>query len=519
MNREEELQKLRPQSLGKGGLRNTQAALSLVKKKMAMAHYDSSPEQAVGKELFEDTKATANAVGGVARDIISRRVGMPLNERGRRPAAYNSPPSVSSNTGKAAEMVRRERAKNAVVRETKKAAVKTAKNTAKKTVKKVVRSGAGTMRKGVSIALKMPFVGLPILIAVLLVAIIALITMAISSSPTGIFFSDNEKNPNQVKSIVEQVNNEWYRELAARHREYETQGYTVDVSYGADIGDEGGRVDNWVDCLALYAVISNDSSNAPIGFSDGDIQEIRNLYFKMNPINVTIWTEEPEPAATGAQRSVRALASHTPLPQASMHAELNVTNLRYIQMLDEYNLSEEQKEMLQFLVSSENAPLWRKLGVDYFGMTDADIGNISDIVKNLPKGTLGGDIVEAAFTRIGDPYSMELRGQGNYIDCSGLTQWAYAQVGIELPATAADQAKYCVDNEKVIDEIQLQAGDLIFWSYPNSSRVKKRFMAIGHVAVYVGDGMMIEAAPSAGGVVYREVSVQGTPFMYGRPYV
>ncbi|MEG0703400.1 MAG: hypothetical protein RR449_07505 [Christensenella sp.] len=33
------------------------------------------------------------------------------------------------------------------------------------------------------------------------------------------------------------------------------------------------------------------------------------------------------------------------------------------------------------------------------------------------------------------------------------------------------------------------------------------------------DGMMVEAAPSAGGVVYREVSVQGTPIIYARPHI
>lgn len=520
MNREEELQKMRPQGMVKGGLRNTQAALGLVKKKMAMGHYDSTPEQAVEKELSEDTKTAASTVGGVARDVLSRQIGKARGGSKGTAAASPEKTSHTPNTGKTAAIVRREQAKRAVRRETQKAAVKTAKNTAKTAAKKVARSGANIARNGISFAAKIPFIGLPILIAVLLVFIVATIMIAVSSSPPGIFFSDNEENPNKVKSIVEQVNNEWYGGLAAKRQEYEAQGYAVDVNYGADIGDEGGRVDNWVDCLALYAVISNDSSNAPVGFRDADIQEIRDLYFKMNPITVNIWTEELEPVATtGTQRSTRVLASTSPTVQAGMHAELNVTNLRYIQMLDEYDLTQEQKEMLKFLVSNENAPLWRKLGVYYFGMTGTEIGNISDIVKNLPKGTLGGDIVEAAFTRIGDPYSMELRGQGNYIDCSGLTQWAYAQVGIELPATAADQAKYCVDNEKVIDESQLQAGDLIFWSYPNSSRVKKRFMAIGHVAIYVGDGMMIEAAPSVGGIVYREVSVQGTPFMYGRPYV
>ena len=64
-----------------------------------------------------------------------------------------------------------------------------------------------------------------------------------------------------------------------------------------------------------------------------------------------------------------------------------------------------------------------------------------------------------------------------------------------------------VDMGKLIDGSALQPGDLIVWSYPNNPRVAGRFMDIGHVAIYVQNGMMIEAAPSAGCVTYREMSV------------
>ncbi len=148
-------------------------------------------------------------------------------------------------------------------------------------------------------------------------------------------------------------------------------------------------------------------------------------------------------------------------------------------------------------------------------MPDGAIGNIdaNTILQTLPAG-IGREIVEAAFSRLGDPYSMELRGQGNYIDCSYLVQWTYAQVGISIPSTAAEQAQYCVNTDKTIDGSASRPGDLIFWSYPNNPRVAGRFMDIGHVAIYVGNGMMIEAAPSAGCVTYRAVSFQGMPVLY-----
>ena len=64
---------------------------------------------------------------------------------------------------------------------------------------------------------------------------------------------------------------------------------------------------------------------------------------------------------------------------------------------------------------------------------------IGDLNHQLPKGTLGADVVRFALTRLGDHYSQELRGTGNYTDCSYLTMWCYAKVGIRIPGTAAEQ--------------------------------------------------------------------------------
>lgn len=61
----------------------------------------------------------------------------------------------------------------------------------------------------------------------------------------------------------------------------------------------------------------------------------------------------------------------------------------------------------------------------------------------------GAKIVEMALTRQGDPYSQWLRGLSNYADCSYLTLWSYKHAaGRTLPATAADQYKYCVKKER-----------------------------------------------------------------------
>lgn len=82
--------------------------------------------------------------------------------------------------------------------------------------------------------------------------------------------------------------------------------------------------------------------------------------------------------------------------------------------------------------------------------------------------------VEAAKTALGTPYSWGGTVPGQGLDCSGLTQWAYGQAGVDIPRTANAQA---VGPQVPMD--QLAPGDLAVWD--------------GHVAMVTGDGMMIEA--------------------------
>ena len=322
------------------------------------------------------------------------------------------------------------------------------------------------------------------MVAIILVVIILMGALISVISPLDFFFSDNKAdNSYSINNIINRVSQDWYDELAAQCEHYESMEYIVNASYNTGVGDGVEHVDNWKDILALYIVQNTGQDKSVIELNEADESGIKELSFNMNPVNISTRMEQVEKEDE---------------TEEVQYADISVSNPRYVQMLNKYPLDSFQNDM-----------------IDFGGNMTTNI-DVNAIIYDSPAESLGSVIAQAALSRLGDPYSMELRGQGNYVDCSYFTQWAYAQAGISIPGTAAEQARYCVENNRDIDASELRPGDLIFWSYPNNPRVAGRFMDIGHVAIYVQNGMMIEAASGAGCVTYRAVSVQGEPILYGR---
>ena len=92
----------------------------------------------------------------------------------------------------------------------------------------------------------------------------------------------------------------------------------------------------------------------------------------------------------------------------------------------------------------------------------------------MAPNAVAASAVRHALTQLGVPYDWGGTTPGVGLDCSGLTQWAYHEAGLNIPRLAQEQ-----DVGGAVDAGSLRPGDLAVWD--------------GHVAMIVGNGTMIEA--------------------------
>ena len=95
--------------------------------------------------------------------------------------------------------------------------------------------------------------------------------------------------------------------------------------------------------------------------------------------------------------------------------------------------------------------------------------------------------------QLGDPYVWAAAGPDAF-DCSGLTQYAYAAAGIQLPHSSSMQSTM----GSPVPRSALVPGDLVFFYSP-----------VSHVGIYIGNGQMVHASTS--GEPVKTASVDSMP--------
>ncbi len=112
-------------------------------------------------------------------------------------------------------------------------------------------------------------------------------------------------------------------------------------------------------------------------------------------------------------------------------------------------------------------------------------------VPSIYNAAIGDAIIEEAKKYLGVPYVWG-GTTPNGFDCSGLVQYVYRALGIELPRVSQSQVLY----GEPLTRSELMPGDLVFFAENGD---------VHHVGIYAGDGMMIHAPYTGAVVSYQSI--------------
>jgi cell wall-associated NlpC family hydrolase len=160
-------------------------------------------------------------------------------------------------------------------------------------------------------------------------------------------------------------------------------------------------------------------------------------------------------------------------------------------------LAQAQTELRRLKAAQRRALARAQARAENAGVPKAAVGGGGKALCNgmsvqAPTGAAKAAI-QFACAQLGEPYAWAAAGPSSW-DCSGLTMRSYQAGGISLPHSSRLQANYGTR----VSVSSLKPGDLIFFNSP-----------ISHVAIYLGNGLMVHA-PHTGDVV-RVASVYETP--------
>ena len=340
---------------------------------------------------------------------------------------------------------------------------------------------------------------LVLLIALICVPVIAVVA-TIYNSPFALFLPPLEAG-DTVQTVTSAYVAEFNRDvntLANDHTGYDS-GEVVYVDYeGTDANPS-----NYYDIMCVYMVKHGIGDAATI-MNDTSKGWLQDVVDDMCSYTTSSRTESHD-NGDGTTSSETILS-------------VNVSIKSYRDMITIYGFSSEQIALLNEMMSPENLAMIGYSGGGGGGgnsvssLTQAEINAILNTISDSTQKS----VLSYALTKVGYPYSQDLRDTGNYYDCSSLAYYSWRAAGVDISyggaTTAAAEAQGLNEAGKSVTEAELQPGDLIFYSYTNNGR----YMNISHVGIYAGNGKMVEAKNEAEGVVYGDFH-SGSAVLYARP--
>ena len=319
----------------------------------------------------------------------------------------------------------------------------------------------------------------PILIVVMVATgIVFAIIAVLYNSPFAIFLPSLESG-DTIQTVTTQYVSEFNQEiqtLVDEHKDAD-EGRKVYVDY------EGmnSEPSNYYDIMCVY-MVKYGYENTATKMNEANKQNLKAVFDDMCK-----YTTENVTDKKGKKKK--------------KYLEVRITLKSYTEMSEQYQFDEERKETLNQLMSAciTSNPSGSQTGGSQLSglqgsLTPQEITSITDKITNQAQKTVASFVL----SKVGYPYSQNLRNSGKAFDCSSLAYYAWKSAGIDIAfggsTTAAAEAEGL--KGKTFKEKDIQPGDLIFYNYTTNGRYKN----ISHVGIYVGNGKMVEAVDEAHGV-------------------
>ena len=353
------------------------------------------------------------------------------------------------------------------------------------------------------------FLALGMILVALVALPVMLVIALIYNSPFAIFFPPLESG-DTVQSVTSAYVSEFQREvdeLVINH-----EGCDVGRIVYVDYEGTNASPTNYYDILSVYMVKHGVGDSATI-INDTTREWIATVVDDMCDYTTSTGTEVIQDEE-GYEVSKSVLY-------------VNVTLRDYTDMISLYGFDENKVEVLETLMSPESLAMLGYSGDATTGVSSISRAEINRIL-NAITDEKQKKTCSYVLSKVGYPYSQTYRDSGDYYDCSSLAYYAWKYAGVNISyggaTTAAAEAQGLEENGKTVEyEIYdsgsgivcngLLPGDLIFYSYCHNGRYKN----ISHVAIYVGDGKVVEAKNESAGVVCGDIPSPASIVLVGRP--
>ena len=253
------------------------------------------------------------------------------------------------------------------------------------------------------------YVGLFLLALFALVALVALPIIAVISiiynSPFAIFFppiSSGETTQEVLSAYVAEFNREVNDELT------NYSGYDTSEKIYVDF-EGAGEPDNYCDILAVYMVKYGNGDTAT-DMTDKAKENLKSVFDDMCSYTITRRTD----TSTDEEGNTTSTTVK----------EVNVKLKTYHDMISEYGVDEEEQEMLAELMKPENLAMMGYIGGGGDPGETLSPEQYQAIVDAVSDAN-GKKVVEYALSKVGYPYSQDLRDSGTHFDCSSLAYYAW----------------------------------------------------------------------------------------------